>query len=137
MVEYQGKLYLYGGLGCEKLLAWCSFDLGTKQWAHVNIDDSIQNLQSILIIILDRPRFARYSHTTLVYKNKAIIYGGFMLEVCSDVSLFDLDTFQYDTGSRGPARRDHAAIMHGKYMVVHGGAQQGNVISNEFYVYNA
>lgn len=60
-----------------------------------------------------------------------------MLEVCSDVSLFDLDCFQYDTGSRGPARRDHAAIMHGKYMVVHGGVQQGNVISNEFYVYNA
>jgi hypothetical protein len=47
MLEYGGKLYLYGGLGCEKLITWTCFDLATRKWSNIELDDSVQNLQSI------------------------------------------------------------------------------------------
>jgi len=33
MVEYNNKLFMYGGLGCEKLLTWACFDLATHKWS--------------------------------------------------------------------------------------------------------
>ena len=59
-----------------------------------------------------------------------------MLEICSDVTIFDLDKLSYSSGARGPARRDHAVATISKYMIVHGGIQQGNTICHEFHVYN-
>lgn len=46
MVEYNGKLYLYGGLGCDKLLTWVCFDLASRKWETVELEDTIENLQS-------------------------------------------------------------------------------------------
>ena len=51
-----------------------------------------------------------------------------MLEICSDVTIFDLDKLTYSSGARGPARRDHAVATISKYMIIHGGIQQGNSI---------
>jgi hypothetical protein len=48
MVEYSNKLYLYGGLGCEKLLTWACFDLASRKWSTLELDDTIANLQSKL-----------------------------------------------------------------------------------------
>lgn len=59
-----------------------------------------------------------------------------MLEICSDVTIFDLDKLQYSSGCRGPPRRDHAVACIGKSMLIHGGTQQGNTLSNDFYIYN-
>jgi hypothetical protein len=44
------------------------------------------------------------------------------------VTIFDLDRLKYDTGSRGPALRDHAVATLGKYMLVHGGITHGNIL---------
>lgn len=88
------------------------------------------NLQSNERVNIDRPRFPRYSHSMVLYKGKAIIYGGFMLEICSDVTLFDLERYEYSSGSRGPPRRDHAVTSFNKFMIIHGGTQQGNSLSN-------
>lgn len=59
-----------------------------------------------------------------------------MVEICSDLTIFDFDRLQYETGSRGPPRRDHAAAVLGRHMLVHGGISHGSTISNEFHVYN-
>jgi hypothetical protein len=42
----------------------------------------------------------------------------------------------YSNGTRGPARRDHAATTLSRYMLIQGGIQQGNTHSNDFYLYN-
>jgi hypothetical protein len=46
MMEYNNRLYLYGGLGCEKLLNWSCFDLTTRKWSQVEVHNSVQNMQS-------------------------------------------------------------------------------------------
>ena len=60
-----------------------------------------------------------------------------MVEICSDVTIFDFDKLEYDAGCRGPALRDHAVATLGKYMLVHGGITHENTMLNgEFYLYN-
>jgi hypothetical protein len=53
------------------------------------------------------------------------------------LTIFDFDKLEYDAGSRGPARRDHAAAVLGKFMLIHGGiSHESAALSNDFNLYN-
>ncbi len=58
------------------------------------------------------------------YKNFAFIYGGINGDILNDLIIMNLKTMKLKTGLMAPFRRkDHAATMIGKFMIIYGGIE--------------
>ena len=58
------------------------------------------------------------------YKGYAFIYGGVNGDIMNDLLVMNLKTMKFKFGLSAPLRRkQHAATMLGRFMVVHGGIE--------------
>ena len=79
---------------------------------------------------LDHPHVPIFGHSLIQYKNKAIVFGGANADDLNEVSIIDLKSMKYKQGSRSPFRRRcHACCVVGRYMIIHGGIEAGEVQS--------
>mmetsp|Transcript_32074 Transcript_32074/g.108935 ORF Transcript_32074/g.108935 Transcript_32074/m.108935 type:complete len:102 (-) Transcript_32074:181-486(-) len=84
LIEFQGKLYLFGGYnGQQWLNDLFSFDLGTKEWHSV--DQSGQ------------PPASRFGYVSVVHNNFFIVFGGYD----GSTWLNDMHEYNFETWSWG------------------------------------
>ena len=134
MVEYNGKLYVFGGkapgFGDVFSDLW-EFDPEHNEWCDLTSRYSV----------LGQPEMARYGHTAVRHDNKMYVFAGHTGSDLSaiDMLVLDLDTLVWSTvtprqqaGEALPLRRmAHTAVIDGDVIYVFGG-YEGAPEYNEF-----
>jgi hypothetical protein len=93
------------------------------------------------------PAIPRFNHTSVVYKKKVWIFGGEKYDKVTreryplnDVKVFDPADMAFSwvssIGEYIPARRNHAACVIGKWMLVHGGVNSEEVMLGDLWLFN-
>ncbi|CAD8067561.1 unnamed protein product [Paramecium sonneborni] len=136
MVNYNDKLYLYGGSGAGNVSDLCqaTFDKQFYKWTTINLKQQVQ---------------CRSYHTANLYKSQLIVFGGilypqqkenrFHCEVVNEVTHINLLNNEIKivqhAGIVSP-RKGHIAEVIGRYLLVQGGIDQKGHYLNDFLAYD-
>lgn len=70
------------------------------------------------------------------YRDKAIVFGGNCTTEINETTIICMNNMAIKQGERCPCRRrDHAAVICGEYMIVHGGIHTRETMA-DFLAYN-
>ncbi|KAL4463779.1 hypothetical protein ABPG72_022833 [Tetrahymena utriculariae] len=121
LLEYNQKLYLYGGFGFQLFNSLYQFSLKDYEWKKTETNGFYGN------------QSGRFGHSANLYKNQMVIFGGaseyssklknraFM----NDVWMLNLDNLEWKqirtVGDYVEPRRNHATCIVGNYFFAHGG----------------
>ncbi|KAG5457811.1 MAG: hypothetical protein BJ554DRAFT_2084 [Olpidium bornovanus] len=117
--------------GSNEFQEYCNdvviYDLSKRTWFRPNVGG--------------KTVAARYLHSAVVHENKLYVYGGFarnteMTYVLEELSVLDLESFVWSCVSTCvPARYNHTAtVIKDKMYIYAGKDEQGNTVSDIFYV---
>ncbi|CAK65978.1 unnamed protein product (macronuclear) [Paramecium tetraurelia] len=143
MVNYNEKLYLFGGSGAGHMSDLCQASLDKC------IIIVILELYKWMMIKLKQQIQCRSYHTANVYKSQMIIFGGVLFphknedrihcEVTNEVIHINLVNFEMKVvqhaGIASP-RKAHIAESIGRYLVVQGGIDSKGHYLNDFLAYD-
>jgi hypothetical protein len=107
MINYQGHLILYGGLGCDKYITWAKLTLNPAKWELPDLkENSTYSKECTLYVYVDTPKAPIYGHTMGSHKNNAYIFGGMCAEeAVNDLTIINLKNMSFSQGERAPFRR--------------------------------
>ncbi|CAD8142800.1 unnamed protein product [Paramecium pentaurelia] len=136
MVNYNEKLYLFGGSGAGNMSDLCQATLDKQlyKWMTIKLKQQIQ---------------CRSYHTINVYKSQLIIFGGVLFspknedrihcEVTNEVIHINLVNYDMKivqhAGIASP-RKAHIAEVIGRYLLVQGGIDSKGHYLNDFLAYD-
>ncbi|EAR84527.1 kelch motif protein (macronuclear) [Tetrahymena thermophila SB210] len=130
LVNNNGTLFLYGGIGCEIYKEVSALNTENWQWFDLNQDG-------------DQPSEGRQGHSLVCYKNQLVLFGGErkynknvrIRECFSDCRIFNLNTRQWTLvrqfGDFLESRRNHTACLVGKFLIIIGGVDSNGKYLND------
>ncbi|KAL4486350.1 hypothetical protein ABPG72_007136 [Tetrahymena utriculariae] len=130
LVNNNGTLFLYGGIGCEIYNEVCALNTENWQWFDLNQEG-------------DQPSEGRQGHSLVCYKNSLVLFGGErkynknvrIRECFSDCRIFNINTRQWTLvrqfGDFLESRRNHAACLVGKFLIIIGGVDSNGKYLND------
>ncbi|KAJ5074183.1 hypothetical protein M0811_00812 [Anaeramoeba ignava] len=117
-VVYNNKMWVFGGFdGSVQSNSVYTFDFATFNWEGP-------------IKTVGQPPKPRAGHTTVIYKQKAYIFGGYnkLVSYLNDVYSFDFQSFEWTfhqtSGSQPSVRSLHSASIFQHYLYIYGGYNQ-------------
>ena len=128
-VEYNGKMFLFGGSNLEydnKLLF--SLDLKSYEWRVVKTTG-------------DQGPKTRDEHSAVVHEKRMVVYGGFVEgAIQNDMWALNLDNFAWEEMQQGeklpPARAGHSTVLCEGAMWVFGGKDEENNKLNDLWKFD-
>ena len=109
---YQGSLYVFGGINLneEPVNSLLAFKIDENKWSQITVQDE--------------PPAPRKFHTSVIYKDMMVVYGGeSKTDIFSDIWVYKFkdNTWTCVDVPDLPARTCHSAVVVNKYMLVLGG----------------
>ena len=131
----EGCIVLIGGLNGVMLQDINVFNIQKNRWFSVKFTRRDQQPEP------------RYGHTAVSYRSDIYLYGGYRRYVESfkerdtygDVYQFWTDSLKWDKlncNGEFTFRRNHIAMVIGKYMIVHGGINQKSMVLDDIYSFD-
>jgi len=128
-------IYLYGGVSREIYNEWEVLDTSTYTWSKLEAKGDV-------------PTFGRFGHSGERYQNGIVIFGGEknynsilkIRECLNDVRMFIPEQCEWKYlkghGDLVEPRRNHAAVIVGKHMLIHGGIDNKGMYLNDLMIFN-